>query len=162
MGLAVVVGALAFGADILGEVFFVGLLDRLVGEASHGWSAETVPTILRTLPYGRLILADVILTVLVVLGSLALIVPGVVLFTLLCLSGPIVNIEGRSAASALWRSAQLVRRRFWMPALLVAVPFSVADWVASAIQDAVHGESLVIDFVLHAALATIIATVTGP
>lgn len=161
VGWIVAVDVVAFGADIFGEVFYVGLLDRLVGEAVHGGSPQSVRTILRTLPYRRLILADVLLLVVVIFGLFAFILPGVVLFTLLCLSGPIVNIEGLPAARALRRSAQLVRRRFWLAFFLVTVPFFIADWVASSVQDAAHSLPLPADFGIHWVLATAIAIVTG-
>ena len=161
VGWVVAVDVLAFGAELLGEVFFVGLLDRLVGEAAHGHPAQSIPTILRTLPYGPLILADVLFTVVVVMGLFVLFVPGLVLFTLLCLAGPIVNIEQTSAVRALRRSAQLVRRRFWLTALLVTVPFFIAEAVAETVQDAAHGLPLAADYGVHTAVATLIAILTG-
>ncbi len=161
IGWVVAVDVLAFGADLLGEVFFVGLLDRLVGEAGHGHPAQSLPTILRTLPYGPLVLADVLFTVLVVTGLLVLIAPGVVLFTLLCLAGPIVNIEKTSAVRALRRSAQLVRRRFWLTFILVPVPYFVGETVATTVQDAAHGLPLAADYGVHTVVATVIAILTG-
>jgi hypothetical protein len=161
VGWFVVVDVLAFSADILGEVFYVGVLDRLVGEAAHGGPAQSVPTILRTLPYGRLILADVVVTILVIVGIFAFFLPGAILFTLLCLSGPIVNIENRPAMSALRRSAQLVRKRFWLTVFLVTIPFFIADSIATSVQDAAHSLPLAADFCVHATVATVIAIVTG-
>jgi uncharacterized membrane protein HdeD (DUF308 family) len=161
VGWVIAIDVLAFGADLLGEIFYVGLLDRLVGEAAHGHAPQSVPTVLRTLRYGPLILADVLAVALVVLGLFVLIVPGVVLFTLLCLSGPVLNIEGLSAVRALRRSAQLVRRRFWLTVVMVTVPFFLADSVASSVQDTAHGLPLAAEYVVHAVLATAIAIVTG-
>ncbi len=161
VGWVVALDVAAFATDVLGEVFFVGLLDRLVGEAAHGGAAQSVPTVVRTLPYRPLILADVLVVALVLLGLFVFFVPGVIFFTLLCLSGPIVNIEGTTAVRALRRSAQLVRRRFWLAFFLVSVPFFVADWVASTVQEAAHALPLVADFGVHAVLATSIAIVTG-
>ncbi|HWC37661.1 MAG TPA: hypothetical protein VG476_03980 [Acidimicrobiales bacterium] len=161
VGWVVAIDVLAFGADLFGEVFYVGLLDRLVGTAVHGHAPQSVPTVLRTLRYGPLILAAVLAAALAILGLFVLIVPGVVLFTLLCLSGPILNIEGLSAVRALRRSAQLVRRRFWLTFVMVTVPFFVADWVTTSVQDAAHGLPLAADFVIHAVVATAIAIVTG-
>jgi uncharacterized membrane protein HdeD (DUF308 family) len=161
VGWVIAIDVLAFAADLLGEIFFVGLLDRLVGETAHGHAHQSVPTVLRTLRYGPLILADVLAVAIVILGLFVLVVPGVVLFTLLCLSGPILNIEGLSAVGALRRSAQLVRRRFWLTVVMVTVPFFAADTVASSVQDAAHGLPVAADFVIHAVLATAIAIVTG-
>jgi hypothetical protein len=159
--LAVPIGVLAFAIDLFGEVFFTGLLERLVGQARYGAPEQGVLKVLRTLPYRRLIVADVLVTVLVALGYLALVVPGVVLFTLLCLAAPIVNIEGQSALGAMRRSAQLVRGRFGLTLILVVVPFSIADWIGTAVQDFVHGEPLWLDLVVRLVVTTVIAIGTG-
>jgi hypothetical protein len=155
------VGMFAFALDIFGEVFFAGLLERMVGQARYGAPEQGIFTVLRTLPYRRLILADVILTGLVTLGLLALVVPGVVLFTLFCLSAPIINIEGQSAVRAMRRSAQLVRGRFWLTLILVTVPFWIADWIVTAVQDAVHGEPLAVDIGVRLVVTIIVAVATG-
>jgi hypothetical protein len=147
-------------ADLLGEVFFVGVLDRLVGEA-HGRPVQGPLTVLRTLPYGALILADVLVAGLVAVGLLAFVVPGVIAFTLLCLSAPIVNIEQRSAVSALRRSAQLVRRQFGLTLVLVTLPFFVADWVGTSLEDTIHALPFVEEYALHLVVTIVIAVVTG-
>lgn len=155
------VGVLAFAIDVFGEVFFAGLLERMVGQARYGAPEQGILTVLRTLPYGRLILADVLLTVLVLAGLVALVVPGVVLFTLLCLSGPIINIERESALRAMRRSARLVRGRFWLTLILVTVPFWIADWIGTSVQDAVHGEPLWIDIGVRLVVTIVVAIGTG-
>jgi hypothetical protein len=158
---AVPVGFLAFAIDVFGEVFFAGLLERMVGQARYGAPEQGILTVLRTLPYGRLILADVLLTVLVIAGLFALIVPGVVVFTLLCLSGPIINIERESALRAIRRSARLVRGRFGLTLILVTVPFWIADWIGTSVQDAVHGEPLWIDIGVRLLVTIVVAIGTG-
>jgi hypothetical protein len=158
--LTTVVGAVAIVADLLGEIFFVGVLDRLVGEA-HGRPAQSPLRVLRTLPYRPLILADVLVAILVVVGLLAFVVPGVIAFTFVCLSAPIVNIERRSALSALRRSAQLVRGCFKLTFFLVTVPFFVADWVGTSLEDTIHALPFVEEFALHLAITIVIAVVTG-
>jgi hypothetical protein len=161
VGVTVLVGALAFAIDIFGEVFFTGLLERMVGQARYGAPEQGILTVLRTLPYRRLIVADVLLTVLVTLGLLALIVPGVVIFTLLCLSAPIINIEGKSAIRAMRRSVRLVRGRFWLTLILVTVPFWIADWIGTTVQDAVHGEPLWLDLGVRLVVTIVVAIGTG-
>jgi hypothetical protein len=155
------VGLLASGMDVFGEVFFAGLLERMVGQARYGAPEQGILTVLRTLPYRRLILADLLVTGLVTLGLFALVVPGVVIFTLFCLAAPIINIEGESALKALRRSAQLVRGRFWLTLILVTVPFWIADWIGTAVQDAVHGEPLAVDIGVRLVVTIVVAVATG-
>jgi hypothetical protein len=155
------VGLLAFALDIFGEVFFAGLLERMVGQARYGAPEQGILTVLRTLPYRRLIVADILVTGLVTVGLFALVVPGVVIFTLLCLAAPIINIEGESALRAMRRSARLVRGRFWMTLILVTVPFWIADWINTFLQDAVHGEPLAVDIGVRLVVTIVVAIATG-
>ena len=155
------VGLLAFALEVFGEVFFAGLLERMVGQARYGAPEQGIFTVLRTLPYRRLIVADLLVTGLVTLGLFALVVPGVVIFTLFCLAAPIINIEGKSAVRAMRRSAQLVRGRFWLTLILVTVPFWIADWIGTSVQDAVHGEPLAVDIGVRLVVTIVVAVATG-
>jgi hypothetical protein len=157
----VTVAVLAFAIDLFGEVFFAGLLERMVGQARYGGPEQGILTVLRTLPYRRLIVADVIITALSIAGLFAFIVPGLVIFTLLCLAGPIINIEGTTALRALRRSAQLVRGRFGLTFILVTVPFWIADWIGTTVQEAVHGLPLAADIPLRLVVTIVVAIATG-
>jgi hypothetical protein len=83
------------------------------------------------LPWGRLIVADVLIVGLVIVGLLALVIPGLVVFTLLAVTGPVIEIENRRVRAALRRSAHLVRHHFWPVALLVTLPVIIASEVES-------------------------------
>jgi hypothetical protein len=155
------VGLLAFALEVFGGVFFTGLLERMVGQARYGAPEQGILAVLRTLPYRRLILADILVTGLVTVGLFALVVPGVVIFTLLCLAAPIINIEGESALRAMRRSAQLVRGRFWLTLILVTVPFWLADSISTFVQGAVHGEPLAVDIGVRLVVTIVVAICTG-
>jgi hypothetical protein len=158
---AIPIGVSAFAIDLFGEVFFAGLLERMVGQARYGAPETGILSVLRTLPYRRLIVADVIVTILSIAGLFLLVVPGLVIFTLLCLAGPIINIEGTSALRALRRSAQLVRGRFGLTFILVTVPFWLADWIGTTVEDAVHGLPLAADIGIRLAVTVVVAIGTG-
>ena len=49
------------GLAVFGTEFFAGLMDRVAGQEERGHPREPLGHILRTLPYGRLIAADVVL-----------------------------------------------------------------------------------------------------
>jgi hypothetical protein len=108
--------------DLLGVVFLSGFLARLAGEAEHGGNHVSVAEVLRTLPWGRLIRGDVLVVVIVVLGLIALIIPGLVAIVYLAVVGPVIEIENRPAVAALRRSAHLVRQRVWVVVLLAMLP----------------------------------------
>ena len=69
------------GVAVFGTEFFAGLMDRIAGEEERGHAREPLGRILRTLPYCRLIAADVLLALLTVVFSIALFVPGIIFFT---------------------------------------------------------------------------------
>jgi predicted secreted protein len=64
---------------------------------------------------------------LLIIGLLALVIPGLIVINLLGLVGPVIDIEDRPVFAALRRSAHLVRPRFWWVALLVILPLALAS-----------------------------------
>jgi hypothetical protein len=139
---AVVLASLSVSAaNGFGTTFLSGVLDRTVGEHQHGHPAERLGTLLLRIPYGWLILADLLALVLKVLGFVLLIIPGFIAMTLLCVVGPVVMIERRRPWSAVKRSAQLVRPFFWLTFVSVTIPLLFENWLTDTLGsiDALHG-----------------------
>lgn len=153
-----VAGVLAMG----GVVVYAGVLDKVVGTHLHGHPDLTLRQIWRVLPLRRLVAADVLLA-LATLGGLALlVVPGVVLFTLWSLVGPVITIEDRSVFSAFGRSWQLVRRNFWLTFLLVTLPLQVEQAALHAIHYAeIFNHPAIPAFLLNGLLGSVIGSVVG-
>jgi hypothetical protein len=123
----------ASAVSILGTVLLSGFLCRMVGEAEHGQESATVLQVVRHLPWWRLIRADLLVVVVVVVGLVALVIPGLVAFTLLAVIGPVIEIEDRKVYAALRRSVRLTRSRFWTVALLATLPVILASTLESFI-----------------------------
>ena len=123
----------AEGIGVLGTVLVSGFLCRLTGEAGRG--RVSLGHVARTLPWGRLILADLVVTVVVVIGLFALVIPGLVLASLLAVVGPLIEIEDEPVRVALRRSRRLVRPYFWPVVLLAVVPVIAVSGVESAGPD---------------------------
>lgn len=124
--LVLIAGLLAQAVTtLLGEVFYAGAVGLMM---RHGERSSPPPlrVVARRLSYGRLIAVDILLTVIVAVGLLLLIVPGVIFFVWFALAGPVVEIEGRGVRAAFARSRALVRGSFW-PVLLVLVPITIAS-----------------------------------
>jgi hypothetical protein len=130
--LLVFAGLAASGVSLLGAVFLSGFLCRLVGEADESASVRKV---LRTLAWGRLIGADLLVTLLVVIGLIALVIPGLIAVNFFAIVGPVIDIEDVSVIAALRRSAHLVRQHFWKVALLVTLPVAVASEIEAVAPD---------------------------
>ena len=111
--------------SVFGTVFLSGFLCRIVGQAEHGRDRASIWQVARQLPWSRLVRGDMLVFVLVVVGVIALVIPGLIMFTLFSLTGPVIEIENRPVRAALRRSAHLVRPHFWWVALFAAVPLAV-------------------------------------
>jgi hypothetical protein len=144
----------AISLVLLGSALCAGLLETLVGR-EFGHVDLGVRAALRTLPYGRLIGVDVTQAVLVSVGSLLGVVPGVLAFTGTCLAGSLVMVEHRGVGAALRRSIQLVRRRFGLTLLVITLPVAVEHQVLHALE-AWLGLPFLALWAMHAAAAVIV------
>jgi hypothetical protein len=131
--LSLLTGLSASGVILLGTVFLSGFLSRLVREVEGGSERASGWTVARTLPWGRLIGADLLVGLLVVVGLIALVIPGLAAIVFFSVVGPVIEIENRPVIAALRRSAHLVRRHFWAVALLVVLPLAVAHSLSALI-----------------------------
>ena len=64
-----------------------------------------------------------------------LVIPGLILFTLFAISGPVINIEHVGAIKGMRRSATLVRPHFWLVFLLVSVPIFLEHQAVTGPRD---------------------------
>jgi hypothetical protein len=116
-----VAGILAEGVALLGTVLVSGFLCRLTGAAGRP-ERVALGHVTRTLPWRKLVAADILVALATIATLLALIIPGLIMATLLAVVGPVIEIEDRTARAALRRSAHLVRPYFWRVALIATVP----------------------------------------
>jgi hypothetical protein len=146
--------------SVAGDAFFSGFLDAAVGEEQHGHPSRPIGQILRTLPYARLIVADVLLSFTIAGGSLAFVIPGLVLFTLFCLIGPLINIERLTVRKAFARSYHLVRPVFVMTVLIVTLPVLAEHEVAHSLQVWAFG-SYAAKALVDGLLAAVVYSIVG-
>lgn len=142
-GIKVAALVLAVGAvtmtGLLGEIFFSGAIAISLTHP-HGERPPGLREIASRIKYGRLVVVDVAFVAIVAVGLLIGVVPGVLAFVFLGLSGPIVEIEERSASAALRRSFHLVRGSFWL-VFWVLVPIEiVGDAIGGGLANLVHHE----------------------
>ena len=161
---ATVAGAIGASAlSLLGEVLYAGFVAALVVSERDG-EPHPLPELVKSLPYGRLIVADLVYVLLVSLGLLLLIVPGLVFLTWFALVAPVVKLEGLGVAAALRRSRALVRQRFWSVFAIVVPLALLADSLADAAFDGAItaiGDSLLGDWAGSAAAELITAPFLG-
>jgi predicted secreted protein len=117
--------------EMLGSVFLSGFLCRIVGVAEHGQERASVGHIARTLPWSRLIRGDLLTVLIIVIGLILLVIPGLIAITLLAIIGPVIEIEDKPVIAAVRRSAHLVRQKFWWVVLLATLPLAVVSELES-------------------------------
>ena len=148
--------------SMAGVVIYAGILDKVVGAHLHGHPDLEVSEAWRVLPLRRLVAADVVLAGATLVGLALFVIPGVVIFTMWSLVGPVLTIEDRSVTSALRRSWQLVRPCFWLTLFLVTLPLQVEQSVMHAIHyTELFEHPLVPAFLVNGLLGMIIGSVVG-
>jgi len=143
--LVVIVQAVA----ALGLTFYAGLLDRLVGSVELGLAPPPLAGVFGTLPYLRLIVADLVVLIAVAVGTAALVVPGLLLFTLLVIVGPVIIREDRSVFDSLARSVRLIRPHFLLALFLLTLPLLIERELIDVLEVAIGHESVWQLFAAH-------------
>jgi hypothetical protein len=130
---------------LLGDIFYTGAV-AIALTHPHGDEPPSLREVVRMVDYRTLIVIDVLIGVLVAVGFLALVVPGILAFVYLSPAAPVVEIEHHGVRAALVRSVRLVRGRFWfvLAALLpVEIAGNAIGGVATHVVYGLFGDSLV-------------------
>ena len=97
----------------LGHHLLSGVLERVVAAERHGHANPTLRETLQGLPWGRLVVADIALTLIVVLALAMAVVPGVVIVAILICVMPLLSMRHENLRTVWGASVRLVRGSFW-------------------------------------------------
>jgi predicted permease len=139
--LTVTVAVVAVGvvaSALVGEVFYSGAVAGLIAEPPEDGRPPTILELARRLPVWRLIAADVLVTLAVIVGLLVLVVPGVLVFVWFAFVAPSIEIEKRGLWDGLRRSRELVRGRFWIVLALVGGLEVATEAAVAGIEEVTH------------------------
>jgi len=136
--------ALASVARFLGEIFFAGFLDLAIGDDYFRGERRTLGEVLRLLPWKPLLVVDVIVNVVAAVGVALFVVPGLVVYVLFGLVGPVVVQERRGVRDALARTCRISRPHWFLVLSLVVVPLGVEHALAELVRHAVHDDGLLV------------------
>jgi len=135
---------------LLGEIFYTGAV-AIALTHPHEDEPPSLLEVARTVRYRTLVAVDLIFGVAVAVGTLAFVVPGILVFVYLGLAAPAVEIERHGVRASLARSFHLVRGHFWL-VLAVLVPIEmVSDALTSGATHLAHdllGESLLAEWLV--------------
>ena len=121
----------------LGDVFYTGVVAAIVAEEREGIRHE-LGDVLRHLPYLRLLAIDLIFAVIVAIGLVLLIVPGLVAFAWFGLAAPVAKVESRGVRDAFRRSRELVRGSSGRVLALLLPAILIGDLLAELLVGAVE------------------------
>jgi hypothetical protein len=161
LGWESVAGTLVFGASALGLTFYSGMLERLVGSVERNEPAQPVAQVLRTLPWGRLILAEAILVVITAVAAVLLLVPGLVVDTLFALVGPLINLLDASIPDAFRRSVRLVGPHFVLVFCFIALPLAIEHELLVLVAELIPNEKIFLVFLSNFVLGDLCGMAIG-
>jgi hypothetical protein len=122
LGVRSVIGAVLFASSALGLTFYAGMLERLVGSVERNEAAQPILQVLRTLPWGRLLLAEAILVLFSAVASVLLVVS--------------------SVPNAFRRSLQLVWPHFMLVFLFITLPLALEHEVVVFVAELIPHEHI--------------------
>jgi hypothetical protein len=145
----------------LGEVFYAGVVMSAVSESMEGHRRPPVGRLLRTLPYGGLIVVDILFAFGLAFGLVLLVVPGLIFFARYVLAAPLLELEHAGVRAAFKRSRELARGHKLALLLLLGGLWLATDLLSSLLGEggaSTLGESLTADW----AIATVIELLITP
>lgn len=147
------------GTSLFGEIFYSGAIAVMLTHDGDG-EPPSLRQISRHLAYGRLLAVDAIFALLVIVGLLLFVIPGVALYVWFGLAGVVVEIERCGVRAAFARSRRLVRGRFWL-VLAVIAPIEIGSEaigsLATGLAEHLLGHTFWAEW-LSASLANIVVT----
>jgi hypothetical protein len=145
----------------LGEVFYAGVVMSAVSESMEGHRRPPIGRLLRTLPYGGLIVVDILFSLGFAFGLVLLVVPGLIFFARYVLAAPLLELEHAGVRAAFRRSRELARGHKLALLLLLGGLWLATDLLSSVLGEggaSTLGESLSADW----AIATVIELLITP
>jgi UPF0716 family protein affecting phage T7 exclusion len=161
LGWGSVADTFVFGASTLGLTFYSGMLERLVGSVERNEPAQPVGTVLRTLPWGRLLVAEAILVVIGGVAAVLVIVPGLVIDTLFALVGPLINLLDASIPEAFRRSVTVVLPHFVLVFCFIALPVAIEHELLVLVADLIPNEKIFLVFISNFVLGDLCGMALG-
>jgi hypothetical protein len=149
------------GVGIGALTFFAGATDRLVATDRRGRRRLSLLVVARTLPWRRLVFADLMVWGFTAAAALAFILPGALVYTLLCITGPLIIAEDLGPWRAVRRSVKLVWPHFLLAAIVVTLPTIVEEVTSDLFLEASVLERFSVKILADVALAVFVTSAIG-
>lgn len=140
IGLALLTAAV----NLMGQAVYAGLTAAAVVDWRAGQPLPPLSALLRSLPIGRLIVLDVVVTIGAAIGFVLLIVPALIFLTYVAASAPLMKLEHLGVRESISRSVGLVRGQARRVFVIVAGTILISEVAVQAIIVPLHGTLLLI------------------
>ena len=151
------------GTSILGNLLFAGALAGAVVHTPRG-SEPSIRRTIETVPWPTLIALDLLFASGLVLGLLALIVPGLIFFARYVLAAPLADIERSGVRDSFRRSAEISIDSRLLILILLGGAIVVGDMlqgVLGAIMSALGGSGFLADWLTSAGAQILASPIFG-
>ena len=103
------VALLTTAVNLLGQAIYAGLTAAAVVDWRAGRPLPKTAALLRSMPIGRLIVLDLVVTLGTAIGFVLLVIPALIFLTYVAAAAPVLKLEHLGVRAALRRSIELVR-----------------------------------------------------
>jgi len=138
------VALLTAAVNLMGQAVYAGLTAAAVVDWRAGQPLPPLSKLLRSLPIGRLILLDIVVTIGAAIGFVLLVVPALIFLTYVATSAPLMKLEHLGVRESIGRSVALVRRQARRVFLIVGGTILITEVAVQAIIVPLHGTVLLI------------------
>lgn len=122
-----------------GQALYTGFAAAAVVEGRGVRGIPGVMALARSLPLGRLIVADLVISIGAAAGFGLFVVPGLVFLAYFGIAPALIKIEHLEVLDSLRRSVDLVRGHFWRVFAIVVGTTVVTETIAQGVSSAFHG-----------------------
>jgi Uncharacterised protein family (UPF0259) len=141
---AVLVAApLTIIVNLFGQAFYAGLAAAAVIEWRAHRPLPGIVALLRSVPLGRLVLLDIVLTLGTAFGLVLLVIPGLIFMAYFSISPALVKFEHQGVWGSMRRSRELVRGNFWRVMVTVVGTIVFTEIAVALISAPFHGLPIV-------------------
>jgi hypothetical protein len=140
IGLALLTAAV----NLMGQAVYAGLTAAAVVDWRAGQPLPPLSALLRSLPIGRLIVLDIIVTIGAAIGFVLLIVPALIFLTYVATSAPLMKLEHLGVQESISRSIGLVRGRARRVFVIVGGTILLTEAAIQLIIVPLHGTLLLV------------------
>jgi hypothetical protein len=135
---------LTVAVNLMGQAVYAGLTAAAVVDWRAGQPLPALSRLLQSMPIGRLVLLDIVVTVGAAIGFVLLIAPALIFLTYVATSAPIMKLEHLGVRESISRSIGLVRGQARRVFLIVGGTILITEIAVQLIIIPLNGTLLLI------------------